>query len=247
MRARPRRCSSSRWCSRPRTPSSTSTEPPVSRSGVNRRPCARRCVAAASDARHAPTGGGRRAEDPVPVGGPEQGGAGAAVARDLIEGVTGRIRPPTTARHGPSEARCARPRGGSPSPLHFSPRLVYSHGGETEEPLFHGTVTFTEEGGRTRVDMHSVWPTAQALAEGGQQTLPASRTTCRRWRGPDRRSRGRGGAVDAVADQPGRGARLGALELAAVAPAQVGLALGEALRAFLEDRLQRFAVAGAAH
>src|SRR5262245_1185374 len=42
-------------------------------------------------------------------------------------------------------------------------RLVYSHGGETEEPLFHVTVTFTEEGGRTRVNMHSVFPTTEAL------------------------------------------------------------------------------------
>src|SRR4051812_20364132 len=58
-------------------------------------------------------------------------------------------------------------------------RLVYRHGGETEEPPFHVTVTFTEEGRRTRVGMRSVFPTAQALAdvmkfgavEGGKQTL----------------------------------------------------------------------------
>jgi len=59
-------------------------------------------------------------------------------------------------------------------------RLVYDHGGEGDEPHFHVTVTFTEEGSRTRVTMHSVWPTAAALqevmmrvaaVEGGKQTM----------------------------------------------------------------------------
>jgi uncharacterized protein YndB with AHSA1/START domain len=59
-------------------------------------------------------------------------------------------------------------------------RLVYSHGGgESDVPHFHVTVTFTAEGQRTRVAMHSVFPSAEALAEvkkfgaveGGQQTL----------------------------------------------------------------------------
>jgi uncharacterized protein YndB with AHSA1/START domain len=59
-------------------------------------------------------------------------------------------------------------------------RLVYAHGGEGEEPHFHVTVTFTEEGRKTRVRMHSVWPTAAAFqevlkqagaVEGGKQTM----------------------------------------------------------------------------
>lgn len=58
-------------------------------------------------------------------------------------------------------------------------RLVYSHGGDGDEPHFHVTVTFAEEGGRTRVSMRSVFPTAEACAavkkfgavEGGRQTL----------------------------------------------------------------------------
>ena len=58
-------------------------------------------------------------------------------------------------------------------------RLVYDHGGETDEPLFHVTVTFSAQGKRTRVSMRSVWPTAEALAavmkygvvEGGRQTM----------------------------------------------------------------------------
>jgi uncharacterized protein YndB with AHSA1/START domain len=58
-------------------------------------------------------------------------------------------------------------------------RLVYAHGGEGDEPHFHVTVTFTEEGRKTRVSMHSVFPSAAALqevmklgaVEGGKQTL----------------------------------------------------------------------------
>ena len=43
-------------------------------------------------------------------------------------------------------------------------RLVYKHGGEKEvEPVnFHVTVTFAEEGGKTRVDMRMVFPSANA-------------------------------------------------------------------------------------
>lgn len=58
-------------------------------------------------------------------------------------------------------------------------RLVYDHGGEGDEPLFHVTVTFTQQGKRTKVLMRSVFPTAEACAEvkkigaveGGRQTL----------------------------------------------------------------------------
>jgi len=58
-------------------------------------------------------------------------------------------------------------------------RLVYSHGGEGDEPEFHVTVTFTAQGGRTQVTMRSVFPSAAVVAEakkfgaveGGQQTL----------------------------------------------------------------------------
>jgi uncharacterized protein YndB with AHSA1/START domain len=43
-------------------------------------------------------------------------------------------------------------------------RLVYKHGGDKEvEPVnFHVTVTFRELGGKTRLDMHSVFPSAKA-------------------------------------------------------------------------------------
>jgi uncharacterized protein YndB with AHSA1/START domain len=58
-------------------------------------------------------------------------------------------------------------------------KLVYDHGGETNEPQFHVTITFTAVGQRTRVKMQSVFPTAAVLAEvkkygaieGGFQTL----------------------------------------------------------------------------
>jgi uncharacterized protein YndB with AHSA1/START domain len=59
-------------------------------------------------------------------------------------------------------------------------RLVYDHGGERSEPEFHVTVTFADEGGRTRLTMRSVFPTAAArdyvvrefgAIEGGNQTL----------------------------------------------------------------------------
>ena len=60
-------------------------------------------------------------------------------------------------------------------------RLVYAHGdGASPEPHFHVTIMFSEEGGRTRVTMTSLFPSAEALAatlkfkvvvDGGQQTL----------------------------------------------------------------------------
>jgi uncharacterized protein YndB with AHSA1/START domain len=58
-------------------------------------------------------------------------------------------------------------------------RLVYAHGDEGDEPHFHVTVTFTEQGKRTKVTMRTVFPTAEAVAavkkfgavEGGQQTM----------------------------------------------------------------------------
>jgi uncharacterized protein YndB with AHSA1/START domain len=58
-------------------------------------------------------------------------------------------------------------------------RLVYSHGTSEEPEQFQVTVTFADEGGKTRLTMHSVWPTAEALEavkkygaeEGGKQTL----------------------------------------------------------------------------
>jgi uncharacterized protein YndB with AHSA1/START domain len=59
-------------------------------------------------------------------------------------------------------------------------RLVYAHGGEREEPEFHVTTTFEDEGGRTRLTMRSLFPSAAArdyvvrehgAIEGGNQTL----------------------------------------------------------------------------
>jgi len=59
-------------------------------------------------------------------------------------------------------------------------RLVYDHGGSRAEPEFHVTVTFADEGGRTRLTMRSLFPTAAAreyvvrevnAIEGGNQTL----------------------------------------------------------------------------
>ena len=58
-------------------------------------------------------------------------------------------------------------------------RLVYDHG-NGGEPQFHVTVTFADEGGRTRLTMRSVFPTAAAreyvvrevkAIEGGNQTV----------------------------------------------------------------------------
>jgi uncharacterized protein YndB with AHSA1/START domain len=58
-------------------------------------------------------------------------------------------------------------------------RLVYDHG-SGGEPHFHVTVTFAEEGGRTRLTMRSLFPTAAAreyvvrevkAIEGGNQTV----------------------------------------------------------------------------
>jgi len=61
-------------------------------------------------------------------------------------------------------------------------RLVYTHGGdgEDEQKEFHVTVTFEEEGRKTRVTMHSLFDTAAerdqvveqfGAIEGGNQTL----------------------------------------------------------------------------
>jgi uncharacterized protein YndB with AHSA1/START domain len=58
--------------------------------------------------------------------------------------------------------------------------LVYDHGNGSEEPLFHVTVTFEEEGDMTKLTMRSLFPTAAArnyvvehvrAIEGGNQTL----------------------------------------------------------------------------
>jgi uncharacterized protein YndB with AHSA1/START domain len=59
-------------------------------------------------------------------------------------------------------------------------RIAYSHGGEGDEPHFHGVVTFSDLGKkRTKVVMRLIFPSAAAVAEvkkfgaveGGQQTL----------------------------------------------------------------------------
>ncbi len=59
-------------------------------------------------------------------------------------------------------------------------RLVYDHGADSGDPHFHVTVTFADEGGRTRLTMRSLFPTAAArdyvvrefkAIEGGHQTL----------------------------------------------------------------------------
>jgi uncharacterized protein YndB with AHSA1/START domain len=60
-----------------------------------------------------------------------------------------------------------------------SERLVYSHGSSEEPEQFHVTVTFANEGGKTRLTMHSVWPSAAAfeavkkfgVVEGGKQNM----------------------------------------------------------------------------
>jgi uncharacterized protein YndB with AHSA1/START domain len=43
-------------------------------------------------------------------------------------------------------------------------RLVYEHGGDDEAVQFHVTVTFEDLGGRTRLSMHSIFPSAADLA-----------------------------------------------------------------------------------
>ena len=59
-------------------------------------------------------------------------------------------------------------------------RLVYRHGEPGDPDQFHVTVTFTPEGGKTRLVMHSRFPTVAArdyvarefgAVEGGAQTL----------------------------------------------------------------------------
>jgi uncharacterized protein YndB with AHSA1/START domain len=59
-------------------------------------------------------------------------------------------------------------------------RLVYSHGEPGDPDQFHVTVTFTAEGSKTRLVMHSRFPSLAArdmvarefgAVEGGQQTL----------------------------------------------------------------------------
>lgn len=58
-------------------------------------------------------------------------------------------------------------------------RLVYAHGSPEEPRMFHVTVTFDDEGGKTRVTLRSLFPTAEGLQavmqygaiEGGQNTL----------------------------------------------------------------------------
>ena len=59
-------------------------------------------------------------------------------------------------------------------------RLVYMHGNDREPDMFHTTVTFADEGGRTALTMRAVFKTAAARAqvvrengaiEGAQQTV----------------------------------------------------------------------------
>ncbi len=59
-------------------------------------------------------------------------------------------------------------------------RLVYSHGEPGDADQFHVTVTFADEGGKTRLTMHSRFPSVAArdrvarefgAVEGGQQHL----------------------------------------------------------------------------
>jgi uncharacterized protein YndB with AHSA1/START domain len=82
-------------------------------------------------------------------------------------------------------------------------RLVYSHGSSEEPEQFHVTVTFAEEGGKTRLTMHSVWPTATAfeavkkfgVVEGGKQNLDKQEEYLaqqRAWRDGARRAAGCG-------------------------------------------------------
>ena len=59
-------------------------------------------------------------------------------------------------------------------------RLVYMHGDDREPDMFHTTITFDDEGGRTALTMRAVFKTAAARAqvvrengaiEGAQQTV----------------------------------------------------------------------------
>jgi uncharacterized protein YndB with AHSA1/START domain len=58
-------------------------------------------------------------------------------------------------------------------------RLVYNHGSDEEPNQFRTTITFEEQGGKTRLTMHSLFATAEGRAraagfgavEGGNQTL----------------------------------------------------------------------------
>jgi uncharacterized protein YndB with AHSA1/START domain len=58
-------------------------------------------------------------------------------------------------------------------------RLVYAHGSPEEPGMFLVTVTFDDEGGKTRITLRSLFPSAEALQavmkygaiEGGQNTL----------------------------------------------------------------------------
>ena len=59
-------------------------------------------------------------------------------------------------------------------------RLVYTHGNDTEADMFHTTVTFADEGGKTALTMRAVFKTAAArehvvrqngAIEGAQQTV----------------------------------------------------------------------------
>jgi uncharacterized protein YndB with AHSA1/START domain len=60
-------------------------------------------------------------------------------------------------------------------------RLVYDHGSDVDNDpdMFHVTVTFEEQGGKTKLTMRAVWKSAAAFAEvqkfgvveGGNQTM----------------------------------------------------------------------------
>jgi uncharacterized protein YndB with AHSA1/START domain len=59
-------------------------------------------------------------------------------------------------------------------------RLVYTHGDDSEPEQFHVTVTFANQGGKTRLTMRSVFASAAqrdkvvreyGAIEGGNQTL----------------------------------------------------------------------------
>ena len=59
-------------------------------------------------------------------------------------------------------------------------RLVYLHGDETEPDMFHNTITFDDQEGKTALTMRAVFKTAAArdfvarergAVEGGQQTV----------------------------------------------------------------------------
>jgi uncharacterized protein YndB with AHSA1/START domain len=58
-------------------------------------------------------------------------------------------------------------------------RLVYTHGDDENPAQFHVTVTFADQGGKTRLTMRSLFPTQAArveqkkfgAVEGGNQTL----------------------------------------------------------------------------